>query len=94
MDVLKRIQELLEERNWTLYRLARASNLSDTTVTQIFKRNTAPTLPTLEAICKGFNITMSEFFSKGTEPVELTDESRALLAKWSTLPEEQQKVLL
>lgn len=94
MDVQKRIQELMNERAWTKYKLAKAAELSDTTITNVFKRNTAPTLPTLEAICKGFGITMAQFFSEGSEPVELTDESRVLLAKWSGLTVTQKKILL
>ena len=86
MDVKKHIKELMEERNWTTYRLS--------TVTNIFKRNNAPTIPTLEAICKAFGITLSQFFSDGNGPEELTAEQRTLFAAWSTLNDGQKEALL
>lgn len=73
MDVQKRIKQLMKERNWTDYRLAKESGLSYSTVTNMFNRNNAPTLPTLEAVCIAFGITMAQFFTEGTSP-EMTDE--------------------
>mgnify|MGYP002383622769 CR=1 FL=1 len=61
MDIQKRIKDLMEERGWTDYRLAMESGLSHSTVSNMFKRNNAPTIPTLEAICKAFGITLSQF---------------------------------
>lgn len=58
MDTQKRIRELMKERKWTDYRLAKEANLSHSTVTNMFNRNNAPTLPTLEAVCGAFGITL------------------------------------
>ncbi len=58
MDTQKRIRELMAERGWTDYRLAKEANLSHSTVTNMFNRNNAPTLPTLEAVCQAFGITL------------------------------------
>lgn len=93
MDVQKRIKQLMKERNWTDYRLAKESGLSHSTVTNMFNRNNAPTLPTLEAVCAAFGITMAQFFTEGTSP-EMTKEQRIVLAKWSTLTEKQKHLLL
>ena len=86
--------ELMEERGWTDYRLAKEANLSHSTITNVFKRNNAPTLPTLEVICRAFGITLAQFFAEGGEAVEITDEQRELFAKWSTLTEKQKALLL
>lgn len=93
MDAQKRIKQLMEERNWTDYRLAKESGLSHSTVTNMFNRNNAPTLPTLEAVCKAFGITLAQFFLEENTP-ELTEEQRILFAKWSTLKNEQKQALL
>lgn len=93
MDVQKRIRQLMEERNWTDYRLAKESGLSHSTVTNMFNRNNAPTLPTLEAVCKAFGITLAQFFTEGNSS-ELTEEQRTLFTKWSTLKDEQKQALL
>ena len=65
MDVNGRIRELLNERNWTEYKLAKESGLSQSTISNIFKRNTVPSISTLELICGGFGISLSQFFSEG-----------------------------
>jgi len=46
-----RIRQLMAERGWTIYRLAQESGLSQTTISNIFKRNNQPSLPTVNAIC-------------------------------------------
>ena len=94
MDAQKRIKQLMEERGWTDYRLAKESGLSHSTVTNMFNRNNAPTLPTLEAVCGAFGITLAQFFSEGNTPTELTEEQRTLFAAWSTLNDEQKEALL
>ena len=67
MDTQKRIRELMEERGWTDYRLAKEANLSHSTLTNMFNRNNAPTLPTLEAVCQAFGITLAQFFANEDE---------------------------
>ena len=93
MDTQKRIRELMEERNWTDYRLAKKVNLSRSTVTNRFNRNNAPTLPTLEAMCQAFVITLAQFFANEDE-MTLTEEQQMLFATWSILTEKQRQLLL
>ena len=65
MDIQQHIKELMAERGWTNYRLGKEASLSHSTITNLFKRNNAPTIPTLEAVCRAFGITLSQFFSEG-----------------------------
>lgn len=62
-DILKRITSLMNSRNWTLYKLAKESDIPYSSLNSMFQKNNQPTISTLEKICKAFNITMSEFFS-------------------------------
>ena len=94
MDTQKRIRHLMEERGWTDYRLAKESGLSHSTVTNMFNRTNAPTLPTLEAVCRAFGITLAQFFSEGNNPNSLTEEQQKLFSRWSTLTDEQREILL
>ena len=82
----------MEERGWSEYRLAIASGLSQSTVANIFNRNTTPSVATLESICNGFGITLAQFFAKG-DMVELTEEQKEMFAAWSALTREQKDVL-
>lgn len=79
VNAQKRIRQLMDERGWSEYRLAKESNLSQSTISNIFRRDNAPTLPTLEAVCEAFGITLAQFFSEGSNPIELTDEQGELL---------------
>ena len=92
MDVHEKLQYLLDERGWTKYQLARKCGLSDATIANIFRRNTMPSIPTLEAICQGFGITLAQFFSQG-QMVELSDEQKEMFDTWSTLTKEQKDAL-
>lgn len=92
MDAQKRIRELMQERGWSEYRLAIMSGLSQSTIANIFNRNTTPSLSTLEAICGGFDITLAQFFAEG-EMVELTAEQRQMFEAWSALSKQQKDAL-
>ncbi|MBQ4312940.1 MAG: helix-turn-helix transcriptional regulator [Clostridia bacterium] len=94
MKVQDKIKQLMYDRGWTDYRLAKESGLSHSTISNMFARNNAPTLPTLEAICDAFGITLCQFFAEGDEPIILTPEQNAMLKKWNTLTETQKKILL
>lgn len=90
MDALQRLNRLLDERGWSVYRLAKNCGLSESTLANVFKRNTVPTITTLERICDGFGITMSQFFAEG-EMVELTPELKELFDNWVNLTIEQKE---
>ncbi len=92
MDAKARIKELMQERGWSEYRLAIASGLSQSTVANIFNRNTTPSVATLESICNGFGITLAQFFAEG-DMVELTEEQKEMFAAWSALTRKQKDVL-
>ena len=94
MNIQNRIRVLMDERGWTEYRLAKESGLAQSTITNMFNRNNAPTFSTLEAICGALGITLVQFFSVGETDNSLTEEQRALFTKWSTLSDEQKMILL
>ena len=66
MDAKARIRQLMEERQWSEYRLAIASGLSQSTIANIFNRNTTPSISTLESICKASASRWRSSFPKGT----------------------------
>ncbi len=94
MDVKQRIKELMDMRGWTEYRLAKEADISQSTLANMFKRNNVPTLPTLEIICKAFDITLVQFFSKGDNHALMTEEQIELFSKWNILTNEQKKIIL
>ena len=93
VDVLERLQALMNARGWTMYRLAKESRLTESTIANIYRRNAIPSIDTLERICRGFGITLSQFFADG-ELVELSPELRAVFESWRTLTPEQKDATL
>ena len=93
MDTNERLRRLLEERGWSEYRLAKSCGLNQSTIANIYRRNTVPSIATLETICQGFCITLSQFFSDG-EMVELTSELKELFEYWVALTPNQKNAVL
>ena len=92
MNTKQRLQALMAERQWSEYRLALESGLSQSTISNIFSRNTTPSIPTLESICKAFGITLAQFFAEG-DWVELTSEQLEMFRAWSSLTPAQKEVI-
>ena len=90
MDTHERLRQLLNERGWSEYKLAKRCGLAESTVANIFRRNTVPSIATLETICSGFGITMSQFFAEG-DMIEITPELKELFENWVNLTPEQKK---
>ena len=93
MDILKRIRDLMEERDWSIYRLAIESGLTQSTISNMFNRKTDPSIKTLEALCDAFHITLSDFFreEEGT-PIDL--QKKELLESFSRLSQREKDALL
>jgi len=93
MDVLLRLQQLLDEKGWTKYKLSKASKLPESTLSNIFHRGTVPTISTLETICQTMNISLAEFFSDDDQVV-MTPELKEFYENWLLLSPEKRKHLL
>ena len=88
-----KLRQLMDERGWTAYRLAKESGLSESTLANIFKRNTVPSISTLESVCSAFGISLAQFFAE-SEMVELTPELKELFDNWVSLTPEQKQAAL
>lgn len=95
-DVLRRIDELREQRQMSMYRLSKLSGIPVNTLTAYanpLRKNMRPSISTIEAIAvKGFGMSLSEFFSGG--PSVLSTEELELLSCWHTLSEDEQRAML
>lgn len=93
MDVIKRIDNLMKEREWSDYKLAAESGLSSSTIANIHRRNTVPSIPALEAICSAFGITLAQFFSDNNFIVQLNRDQLDLFTQWIYLTDNQKKLI-
>lgn len=92
MDVKERLQQLMDERQWTIYKVAKEADIPWSTVRNMFKRNTEPSIGTLEAICKGMGMTLPQFFDVENQ-MGLSDEQRQLINQWSKLDERKKRLV-
>ena len=91
-NILEEITKLRLERNWSEYELSKHAGIPQSTISTWYRKG--QTLPTLEKVCKGFGITLSQFFAEGDDMIALTDQQREMLDRWSTLNETQQRIIL
>lgn len=92
MDVKTRLQELMDERGWTIYRLAKEAGIPWSTLRNVFKRDTEPSIATLELLCKGMGMTLPQFFDTDNQ-MGLTEEQRQLIQQWSKLNDRSKRLV-
>lgn len=93
MDLIARIDELLLQRGWTKYQLAKEANLSQSTISSMINRGNNPTFSTIESCCRAFGITMAEFFDADLQDKDISLEERKLINDWRKLSPEMQNVV-
>ncbi len=93
MDINGKLNRLMAERGWTKYKLAKECGLSESTLANVFSRNTMPSLATLDSICQGFRISLSQFFAD-EEMIEYTPDLKELYQAWCYLTPEQKDAIL
>jgi transcriptional regulator with XRE-family HTH domain len=94
MNILKKINKMRLERKWSVYRLSVESGIPQSTITNMFNRETLPSIPTLKNICDAFGITMSEFFREENDNSQNTQKEGELLALFNQLTAQEQDGLL
>ena len=92
-EINNRIKELCQARSWTVYRLSKASGITYSTLCTMLNKATAPSMGSLVKICKGFGITLKQFFDIGDDSAQLTAEERRHLDMWRELRPADRKVV-
>ena len=63
MNTLKRVRQLAQSRDLTIYRIAKMSGVCYSTIRTAELRNGQLSVDVLERICAALDITMAEFFA-------------------------------
>ena len=63
-NVADRVLELCKARSWSLYRLAHEADMPYSSLSTVLYKTASPSLVSIEKICSGFGITLSQFFSE------------------------------
>ena len=91
MDVLARIDKLRLERNWTYYKLAEESGVTQSTIANMFARKSTPSVTTIAMFCRAFDISLAEFFCE--EGLE-ADSEITFLSVYRRLTKDEKEALL
>ena len=97
VDVHNRIKDLAVERGLSSYELAKRAGLAESSLYNMLNRKTMPKIETLDKICKGLEVSMSDFFVFKSEPRAdsyLPESDVELLEVNRNLTEKNQKHLL
>lgn len=87
-DIVLRIQELCHARGWSIYRLAKESGITYSTLCTMLHKANYPSISTLLKLCEGFGITLADFFDSGNRAAALSQAQISHLAQWSQLSQE------
>lgn len=88
-----RLNAVLEKKGWTKYRLAKESGIHESTLTNIFYRDTVPTLATIEAICRALGISLADFFTD-EDLIEVDSVTKEFLLEFKSLSKDKQQHII
>ena len=93
-DILNRIQQERQKRNWTEYALAKNAGMTQSTISSWYRENRQPSVASIEKICKGLGISLSEFFLDDSSSSMMLSEKVNILDCWDCMSPVQRKCLL
>lgn len=92
-DVLDRIEELRNERNLSVYKLAKLSGIPQSTIATWYQKGHMPPIDKIERLCNAFEIPLSQFFTVGNTVV-LSEDQAKLISKWNLLSENEKHSIM
>lgn len=93
-NALERIQELCRERNWSYYQLSKVTGIAYSTLSTMFNKHNMPSLPTLQRLCDGFGISITDFFEPDRSSSSLAPDQAECLALFTALSPDDKKLAL
>ena len=88
--IFKRLKDICEQRNITNYALAKATKLSNSSVSNLMNGKTTPYVDTLLRICSALEISIAELIEKD-EKFNL--EEMILIQEYRTMSQEKRQLL-
>ena len=89
MDIVTRLEQIMKDRKITEYRIAKESNIAQSTLSSVLRGRSIVSMPTLQ------ELTLSQFFfdPENETLYPVTENQQEMLEKWLTLTPEQQKII-
>lgn len=88
MDIAKRIKDLRELKELSIYDMTVRTGLSHSCILKIENGQRQPNLNTLTKLCEGMGVTLGEFFADESTQT-LNDKERTVIKAMKELPSKQ-----
>jgi len=92
-DTLARIKYYQDLNEMTTYKLAKLTNIPQSTIATWFDKNLCPPIPKLELICAAFNITLPEFFQINDEFIVVSGKQAEFMSKYNALSSSNRTII-
>lgn len=92
--ILKKIEHLMRLWGYSKYQLAKASGISQSTLTTIFTKRSAISLDKLEKISSAFHMSLSDFIKLMEEYPEPQDNGEFPVLVWEQLAPRDKTIVL
>ncbi|MDE7082312.1 MAG: helix-turn-helix domain-containing protein [Clostridia bacterium] len=94
MNEIELIEEFRNARGWSVNRLAEEAGIQQSTLQSILDRGKSLKVDTLKRICKGLDVTLSQFFMTDEQKETVSSQEKILLDEFRKLPMEKKKALI
>ena len=92
-DILGKIEQERLKRGWSEYMLALNADIPQSTISTWYRKQLQPSVASIERICDGFGITLSQFFQENETP-DILAEQQELFELWARMNPEQRHHLI
>ncbi len=94
MHVGKRLKQVRDSKNISVYKLSKDSDVSESHIRNLERGTKSATVETLEMLVVSMNMTMSEFFNEDDSVTYLTQDEKILLKYYRTLSKDTSKAIV
>ena len=94
-DIKQRLMDICSKNHISIYKLAKQSGISYSSLYSMLRRGTHPSLATLCCLCSGLNISLSDFFSDNELKLPpLDDDCQKLVTLYNMLSDTKKQLLM
>ena len=94
MEYGKRLKQLREAKEYSIYRLSKDSDISQGHISDLENGKNQPTIETLKKLLTPMGITLSEFFNEDGEVTVLNDREKEIVTSFRTMNDENANLYL
>jgi transcriptional regulator with XRE-family HTH domain len=94
MEYGKRLKQLREAKEFSIYRLSKDSDISQGHISDLENGKNQPTIETLKKLLTPMGITLSEFFNEDGEVSVLNDREKEIVTSFRTMNDENAALYL